>query len=234
MLIYYEGQPYWVIEGTTEEHAAIANIPKAKRSYERTRNLTYMMPAVVSLVGLIAAGIYFGHMNAPVVLVVGLMAPFILGVIATLLLIAFYEYRRPFLRLQQEGRVVDVQSGEGKLFLDILFSGKCELNEANNRYAALELISPALIDAFWLEKSNRELLHRLSRHSSGEAGVLARQLLVAAMEDIMDDAERHVAWLRKLELLAQENASARAEKEELDAYIDLRKYLQGVGLLPQE
>lgn len=35
-----------------------------------------------------------------------------------------------------------------------------------------------------------ELLYRLSRHSSGEAGVLARQVLVAAMEDIADDAER--------------------------------------------
>lgn len=231
MLIYYEYQPYLLTDGTSEEAAMIADIPRRKKFARRLRSWMFLpVAAYIVVVGTLGFMVDGRSLGLQVLVITGIASLF--AAMAAMSLMMTYDYRRPFLRLLDAGRIVDLRFGVGQAFLDVLFTGKCELEQPDNRYAALELIDRKLVEAFWQDKRNREVLYRLSKHSTGETGVLARQVLAQALEAITDNLAPHAALLRKLELLAKENAAARKTKEELDAYDGLREYLRGADLLP--
>lgn len=196
MYLEVDYQPYWVVSPTESEETSLRNLADRKKFFDKMLKWLILGPGILTILISIILIAKYGTGPVEYWVLVLMLAPPILGITAAFTFILNYDIKGPFTRLEKAGRVIDLQGGLGKVFLDgVLFAGDFHLS-LNRKKKVLRQANPSLIDAFWNDALNQQLLSRYLQHYQDDAGVLLRDALIERAEAIIEDIEAFAAPLR--------------------------------------
>ncbi len=230
MYMRIEQDDYWVIQPSAEEVAALKDMPRRKELQDKVphRLLTVAIAACV-LTSAIAVLLSGSSLQWVVWIFTGLT---VLVIVSAIVFLFRYDYRAPLKKLVADGRAYDLGSGLGWSFVNrVLFVGDRHLDGHRQR-RSLHLAHSSLIDAFWQDKVNHELLRRYesSMHK------LAKQLLLEVLGQqarlIIEDLEQYVAPFRAAQAAEDAEAALRENNSAQTELTGVRRFLLEEGLLP--